>query len=98
MLLGKSNIAHTFIPGKYYSGNKQTIYIACLRLILKVLHLYEQISVLRLALPGVFEEQKLQADSKLRVQEASYYSFSSAFAIPALSCYILIVTAAIVGI
>ena len=25
VLLGKSNTAHTFIPWKYYSGNKQTI-------------------------------------------------------------------------
>ena len=56
-----------------------------------------QISVLRLALTGVFEEQKQQAEFKLRVEEPSYYSFSSAFAIPALSCYLIIVTAAIVG-
>ena len=54
-----------------------------------MLHLFEQISVLRLALTGVFEEQKLQAEFKLRVEEASYYSFSSAFAIPALSSTLL---------
>ena len=54
-----------------------------------MLHLNEQISVLRLALTGVFEEQKLQAEFKLRVEEASYYSFSSAFAIPALSSTLL---------
>ena len=53
--------------------------------------------MLRLALTEVFEQQKLQAEFKLRVEEASYYSFSSAFAIPALSCYLIIVTAAIVG-
>ena len=53
--------------------------------------------MLRLALTGLFEEQKLQAEFKLRVEEASDYSFSSAFAIPALSCYLNIVTPAIVG-
>ena len=54
-----------------------------------MLRLNKQISVLRLALTGVFEEQKLQAEFKLRVEEASYYSFSSAFAIPALSSTLL---------